>query len=353
MQETLNSGTLADLAVAAETILPALALTVANATVFSNVEALNPAFGRHLHNDIYTARDCALAAVPLFRLPAGAILHGGGEFLVTSDGKLVREQIGPYLDGDPAGIVRLIAEPRPVVVIDGDCLLVARFGIYTWGHWLGELLPKAVLAESRYPGRFRFAMPSQVLTDPRPEVPWIRMRESLLAYGIDASRILPVDAGCDYRFQALYAVGSVWSDHVMHPAAAAAMRERLMPAMRPAGPGVEKRVALLREGDGRSIVNAGEVAELLRQKGFSFHPIGRLRFWDQVQLFRSATVLFSVLGSDLTGLIYAREGIQVVSVAPSIFGDRFFYAMILDRHGRYADAGWHGNAFGHAADGEG
>ncbi|HUB48599.1 MAG TPA: hypothetical protein VMB73_26785 [Acetobacteraceae bacterium] len=54
-------------------------------------------------------------------------------------------------------------------------------------------------------------------------------------------------------------------------------------------------------------------------------------------MFQSASLIFSILGSDLTGLIYASTGIKVISAAPSMFGDRFFYAMILDRKGRYAD----------------
>jgi hypothetical protein len=39
----------------------------------------------------------------------------------------------------------------------------------------------------------------------------------------------------------------------------------------------------------------------------------------------------------LTGLIYSPHGVRVASVAPSVFGDRFFYALVADRRGRYAD----------------
>ena len=80
-----------------------------------------------------------------WRMPAGAVLHGGGEFLLSADGALLREQIAPYLETNPARVAELVGTTRPIVDYAEECLLLARFGLYTWGHWLGELLPKAVL----------------------------------------------------------------------------------------------------------------------------------------------------------------------------------------------------------------
>ncbi len=340
MFDHLTQFSIRDQAALAETetdLLPPYDGRVANATVYTNVEALNPAFGRHLREDIYVDRPCALSPVRLGRMPAGAVLHGGGEFLLSADGALLREQIAPYLETNPARVAELVGTTRPIVDYAEECLLLARFGLYTWGHWLGELLPKAVLVEAAYPGRFRYVVPSPVLTDPTPHLPWIRIRESLLAYGIDSTRLLTIDDAQDTRFRALHIVGSVWSDHLMHPGAMQAMRERLIPSLAPIRSDRPIRAALMREGDGRAIENAEAVQALLRADGFAFYPVGRMRFWDQVRLFQSAETIFAILGSDLTGLIYAQQGVRVISVAPSIFGDRFFYAMILDRNGHYAD----------------
>lgn len=319
-----------------ETLLRGCTLPVADATAYTDIDALNPLFGHHLRTDIYTERTCQVAPVILARLDAGTVLHGGGEFLVTSRGRLLAEQFPPYLRSDPARVQGLRSQWRPVVAIPAECVLIARFGIFTWGHWLGELLPKLLLVEARYPGRFRYVLPAQVLVDANPDLPWLRIKQSLLAYGVQERQVLSVRDAMDYRFDRLYAVGDVWSDHVMHPAAAAMLRDRL-PAETQHSSTIGQRIALRRVGDGRMLSNPDEVERLLADKGFVIHTVGRMSFQQQVDLFRSAAMVFGILGSDLTGLLYAREGVKLISVAPATFGDRFFYALLLDRKGRYAD----------------
>jgi capsular polysaccharide biosynthesis protein len=127
----------------------------------------------------------------------------------------------------------------------------------------------------------------------------------------------------------------VWSDHVMHPGAAALMRDRLRE--RPNGSGDGQAICLERTGPGRTIENMAEIRARLEDRGFTFHTVSALRFIDQVRLFQSASTIFAILGSDLSGLIYAPKGASLITAAPSVFGDRFFYAMLLERRGRYAD----------------
>lgn len=334
----IETGQLTELSVPCETLIDGCTWHVENATAYTNIATLNPEFACDLLRDIYVARTCAMAPVTLSRFDNDTLLHGGEEFLVTSGGKLLQEQVAPYLRDEPDRLRQLLAEWRPTIRVHEECLLAARYGIYTWGHWLGELLPRLVLAEARFPGRFRYVLPSLIVTESNPQAPMTRIRESLLAYGIAMSRVLALHPAMNYRFDRLHAISSVWSDHVMHPAAAALLRTRLI---RPAGeqPATDRprRVALLRTGWGRAIANADQVNSLLCAHGFALHTVGDMAFNDQVQLFRSASMVFAVLGSDLTGLIYAPEGIKVISVAPAVFGDRFFYALILDRKGGYAD----------------
>lgn len=321
-----------------ETLLPGRTQQVGNATVYTNIDALNPPFARHLHADIYTDRLCSVSPVVLARLDSDAVLHGGGEYLVTSRGRLLREQFAPYLQDDPARVRGILSTWRPIFRIREECLLVARFGIYTWGHWLAEILPRLVLVEAKYPGRFRYVLPVHVWRDADPHSAWSHIRESLAAYGIGFGRqVLSLQETMDYQFDRLYAVSDIWSDHLMHPDAAAMMRSRLhVPIPTPTGAHAS-RIGLDRIGEGRTVANLAEIKPLLASKGFTFHAIGHMSFAEQVALFQSATVIFATLGSDLTGLLFAPEGVKVISVAPAIFGDRFFYALILDRHGLYAD----------------
>jgi len=329
---------LTELSVVSETLIDGHSWHVDNATAYTNITAWNPEFACHLLRDIYVARTCELAVVRLSRFDKDTILYGGEEFLVASGGSLLREQVAPYLCEEPDRLQRLIAEWRPTIRVHEECMLVARYGIYTWGHWLGELLPRLVVAEARFPGRFRYGLPSLVLTEANPQSPISRIRESLLSYGIGMNRVLALHPAMNYRFDRLHAISSVWSDHIMHPAVAALMRSRVI---QPGGaqPATDRprRVGLLRAGPDRALANMDEVNSLLHAHGFALHLVGDMTFNDQVQLFQSASLIFAILGSDLTGLIYAPEGIRVISVAPAVFGDRFFYALILDRKGRYAD----------------
>ena len=99
-----------------------------------------------------------------------------------------------------------------------------------------------------------------------------------------------------------------------------------------------RKIAIFREqADARTLVNWTEIAECLSRRGYEVVEMAGLGFETQAQLFRDAHAVFGTLGSGLTGLIYAPIGVRVLSVAPSLFGDRFFYALVADRRGRYAD----------------
>ena len=60
-------------------------------------------------------------------------------------------------------------------------------------------------------------------------------------------------------------------------------------------------------------------------------------FVAQAATFRDATAIAAVLGSAMTGLIYAPPGVKVLSMAPDNFGDRFFYGLTQERGGVFVD----------------
>ncbi len=47
--------------------------------------------------------------------------------------------------------------------------------------------------------------------------------------------------------------------------------------------------------------------------------------------------MVSVLGSGLTGLLYAPEGVEIITLAPSKWGDQFFFALMQDRRASLVD----------------
>jgi len=85
------------------------------------------------------------------------------------------------------------------------------------------------------------------------------------------------------------------------------------------------------------MVNETKIADHLAHHGFQALPIGLQPFTTQVALMRQADTVFATLGSSLAGLIYAPDGVTVISAAPQGFSDRFFYALVQAAGGRYAE----------------
>jgi capsular polysaccharide biosynthesis protein len=323
------------LATHSSVILQQATAELPNAVAYTNVMVENPEFARHLERHIYVPRVAELAGVSLVALPRGATVIGGGEFILKVDNILASEQYPIYFPLNEERIETILAANMPVQDVGKEVFLAARYGMFTWGHWLGELLPKVVLAEMLHPGRFSFALPQQVLNDRSPNLPWMRIRESLMAYGIEDQRNTPLDPARDYRFASLFAMTSVWSDHLMHPGAMAAMRTKIRIRSEESP---HCRLAIERvPGYGRDLSNYETIKNMLLDSAFEVRRTGAMPFQDQVALFRGADLVFSILGSDLTNLIYSPDGVRVITAAPAIFGDRFFYALILGRQGRQID----------------
>jgi Glycosyltransferase 61 len=316
---------LTSLAVEQVRLAEAVRYPLPGATVYTNMIEFDPEFALHLSRDIYSDRTAHVSPIDLVRLESAAIYPD--DYIVTTGASVVEEQVPPWVAAGAA--VSLNASMRSEE-ISLETVIVARYGAWTWGHWLGELLPKIVMVEAEFPGRFCFAVPQ---TYDRPE--WRNFRESISAYGIQPERLLLLESDRVYTLLRAWAVTSIWSDHVMHPAAAELMRRSLRA---PLDKGGAAKVALLRQpGAARVLENWGEISSLLADDGYETVDIAQISFADQVRTFRKADAVFSTLGSGLTGLIYSPIGVAVTSVAPAVFGDRFFYALVVDRGGRYAD----------------
>lgn len=316
-----------------ESLARGFAYSVPNATLWNNIEERRPDFGRHMNRDVYVARTVAMDEVVMGRLPAMARLSGRN-FSVFADGAWVSEQFFPP-ELNPEDLAFSDYPDDAFEVCEEEYLLAARYGIGTWGHWLGELLPKCVLVERKFPKRFKYVVPVDVVGAPDGENIWCRIRESFAAYGIPRDRLFPVYREKSYMFSRLYAVSSVWTRHLIHPEATAAMREGL--GLEVAPEDLRKTYIVRDPAFGRALSNAIEVAAIVDSFGYRPHRVPGLGFMDQARLFAGSSHIVSILGSDLTGLIFAPAGVKVVTLSPDVFGDRFFYALTVDRAGTFVD----------------
>lgn len=299
--------------------------------VYTNVLDYNEEFGRHLHRDIYVERVCNVDAISICQMPIQTIVYGGGDFVTSSNGHILADQAPPYFSG-PDALLKVVTEPREQVAVCGPHLLVARFGDRTWGHWLVDILPRIVIAESFFPKRFQYVVPDNVIQDSSPARR--RVLESLHAYGIQEDRLLGISPDRNYVFDDLSMITPIRSDHMMHPAAHNLMNRRLALSPRPP----TKRVAILRtDSSNRNVTNLPDVRDELIRHGFDILSISEMTFLDQVACFQEAGHVVGVLGSGLTGLLYSPYGVKVMTIAPRAFGDRFFFGLTQMRNGHYVD----------------
>jgi tetratricopeptide (TPR) repeat protein len=321
------------LAVGSEEIVPAGEFTAPACLRYTNFPAMNPTFGSHHVNNLYVEKRKFVPAVNLCRLPADARLAvpNHEEFIAAAGTLVVAEQIRN--DWRAETLAEAFAGCSRQESITEPAVLIGRYGIRTWGHWLGELLPKAVAVESRWPGRFRFIVPGRFLTDPVHAT----ALESLSYYGIGRDRLVLTEAGTIYACSNLHAVTSAWSaERVLHPEVAGLMRE-FGPREREPAPGWLKVALLRRSTQSRNIQNLAAVEDVLVAHGFTIVDIEKLNFRQQVDLFKNVEAVACVLGSGLTGLMYAPRGVKVLTMAPGEWGDLFFYSMMQERDAVFAD----------------
>ncbi len=250
MTRRLAWATLREAAATREALAPAIMLPVPAALRLTNLGDTRPDFARHMQEAVYAPRRVRLEAVELVRLPAGSTVHAGSSDILTCGPLLLREHFPPYGEADaPRFLSHMVNPARPRLELPGECLLLSRWGLATWGHWLAELLPLVAMAEAAHPGRFTYILPAGF-----GEGATQSHAQSLRLHGVSPGRWLALRPGHDHGFAALHAVTPAWTGMALHPAAGDALRRGV-----PHRPGPARKVALLREpGTGRTLLNEAE-----------------------------------------------------------------------------------------------
>jgi hypothetical protein len=318
-----------ELLAASEMVLPA-------SVVDTNAHRIGlDAFLSTMLKSTYRSRSARFDPVRLGRLPAGIRMLGGDSYWLSDNAMLVGDQINPLTENAFESLSKLEVLPFETETIDEECLLVARYGDVTWGHWVSEILPRAIMAERAYPKRFRFVLGESLVTTRKTRSYANAVLESLAAFGIDADRILRVQRDRHYRFGKLFAVSGVWSIDGMNPGVMDIMRSKMRERIKPAP---HKKIALTRSGPNtRGFCNKDAVDQLMAKAGFHAVDTGSLRFDDQVAIFLNCDIVFGIQGSALAGLIFAKQDVRVITVAPSAWHDTYFHPIIQMRDGWQAD----------------
>lgn len=286
--------------------------------------------------EIYSARSVAFDAVELFRFPKNCRLFGGWNFLVEKDGVALKDQVPPSnVLPDLNEIDKLAADPLEAIQVDEPCVLVSRFGLMVWGHWVGELLPRILLTERKFPGQFKYVLPPHVFNSSAPRSIWNSIWDTIRNLGIDRNRILQARPDRHYIFSRLFGVNSIIMQNAFHPDALDHMRAAYG---RIGVASSERKVAILRtESKARNISNLSAIIPILQSRDYEFVEVGTLPFEEQVHLFSSTKILVGVLASGLTGLFFSPDKVKVLSFAPEGFVNKFFYPIMQARQASYFD----------------
>ena len=302
---------------------------------FSNLADFSSSFHQHHQEFVFPSRIANFQTIGLSRLPAGTVVAAREGYPTYVGDTYIEEQLAPWLIEDEGRRTRARLPRPPAEVSGAEYLLAARFGEGTWGHWLAEILPRIVVTEHFFPGRFTFVVPGWT-THLGAHVP--AFLESIYAYGIDEGRLFRIEDSQDYTFESLCLLDSVWSDRSIHPEVVDLMRRGLPRGVSGVTDYLPARLGILRKDSARrNISNHDEVEEFLRANGFFVMELSDLPFLSQVSLFQNASCVFCVLGSGLTNTLYSPDHVKVLAPAPEAWGDSFFYPLIQARNGRFAD----------------
>jgi hypothetical protein len=315
-------------------LLPACEVSLINPLIYTNAGALGHAAYRRFLFWVNAARDVVQPPVRIGRYGPHTYIDGSGPFHVLTNETLVTEHLVPGYTALAANHRHMMDRRTRAVDVARPCVLACHPGTQVWSHWLIDTLPKILVAENAYPGRFAFAVPADITDPASPRFLVRSILESLAAYGIAPDRLLRLREGVIYRFDALFDLIDINGDG-MHPGVLGALRRLKTP---PPFRGRYRVTASMRgRRDIRPVINLPDLAPVLRAHGAAELDPGSTPFLDKVRAFRDSDVIVGDLGSNLATAIYARDGAAIVTVAPSNWRDNYFAQMFQRLGLRHAD----------------
>jgi hypothetical protein len=172
-------------------------------------------------------------------------------------------------------------------------------------HWMLLILTRvAALLEQGELQKHRLLLPIELL-------PW--MKNSLSLVGLPADRVIPYTTAQEVTVDEAWIIGPVEyaSAELM-----SSLRRRLwdVAGVDPVAAGSRAVWLSRREEPQRYLVDTRHLEELARRKGFEVINPGTLSLVDQVRLCASAKVIAGPEGSSFTNLMFARPGVQVLTL---------------------------------------
>jgi capsular polysaccharide biosynthesis protein len=210
---------------------------------------------------------------------------------------------------------RMDSAAKEAIDVNELTLIVHNEGGGTWGHWIVQNLPRVILFKQKYPDA-KIALPEGYRGG--------NFAFSLSLFGIEWNSVFPLNHAKSYRFKQAAFIDHLYDlDGVVHPAAIDVLSQAIIPDAEEFTPPrifIERSKSVMR----RNIENISEITDVAKSFGFSYGKLGRVPVTKQASYWREGTHFCSILGSDLTNIVFAKPGENVISITPEIHGDNFF-----------------------------
>jgi capsular polysaccharide biosynthesis protein len=177
-------------------------------------------------------------------------------------------------------------------------------------------LPRAILFLKNYP-HGRVALPRGYRTN--------NFGACLALFGIAPEAVVEIAPNTVYRFETAAFIDHLY-DHsgTVHPAAIDILAGATLPdpeEMSPPRFFMDRVTQAVR----RNIENIDAAAAVMHRHGFARGRISLAPVAKQAATWQAATHFLSILGSDMTNLVFAKPGSHVISITPDFHNDMFFF----------------------------
>jgi capsular polysaccharide biosynthesis protein len=199
---------------------------------------------------------------------------------------------------------------EPVIVTSNE-------GSGTWGHWLVHNFPKIALAREAYPN-CKVLVPVSYFVGG-----YANFGEVLWLLGLKSEEMIGIYPDRRYKLDQAILVDFLYT-HSVHPYTID-LFERMGAAMDETGTPVDRMVIERTTPGKRDVTNRSEFLRQMNDSGFTETTLGALPLRQQIAAWRAGREFCSVLGSDLTNIVFGRPGASILAITPAVFHDNFFF----------------------------
>jgi len=215
----------------------------------------------------------------------------------------------------------------------GPVLLCKKIGSYNFGHWLIEMLPRALLARQHLKiAEMRF------LVHAMEGVMQGVVRDTFTLAGIDRSAVIATPNDPHF-FEELYVLDGLAEHGIyMSPLSIEALQQFAAPVRTSPA----ERIFITRQSARwRRFSNEDELTELAMRAGYSLVDPGAMSLPQQIMIFKGARQIAGISGAGLTNAAFSPPGGKLRVFMPRSMPDTFFWFICQIRKHSYAEQRCH------------